>query len=201
MTKIHYRLAKDTTDVLSKIERAINAGVDFVHLASNHLSTDFFDQLKKQNIPTEKLVLLNEPEKARELGLKNVFISNGSIDVFELKSNYPNLNFGATAYSLADCKNLELAGADYIEMIVPSKKQNSIPLGSELMQDIIPKEESYGWVVMSLNTPVLASGIPTIKKFEKLQDSADVKGIVISETFEPNSTLESIVSYLTQAQS
>lgn len=194
--RVHYCLAKGAQDVYAEIKAALEAGVDFVRLTPEHITDNFSEKIKAANVDRSKLILVNDPVLALSLGLENIFLEHSELDIFTVKSTYPNLNFGGLAHSLADSKNLELAKADYIEMTAPNNGRHAQPLGSELFQDVIPKEETYGWVVVSLNTPVVASGLKSLNEVEKLVGSADIKGVIISGQFEPRLELKTTVSEL-----
>ena len=89
------------------------------------------------------------------------------------------------ARTYADCKNLELANADYVLLKPKVKREYSSILGMEAFSNLIPKNETYGWMITNINTPVIAAGLRSLKELEELKKVAGINGIQISAGFEP----------------
>ncbi|WP_027420112.1 hypothetical protein [Crocinitomix catalasitica] len=92
---------------------------------------------------------------------------------------------GATANTLLDCKNLDLQGLNYIEVpidlgAVDANHKNMI-LGSEGLQALLPKEIEYGWMLLSLATPIMASGIRSMNELEILVDQTAIHGVILDQ--------------------
>jgi hypothetical protein len=98
---------------------------------------------------------------------------------------------GILAMDIADCKNWEMKGVDFIQfLLAENDSQDKVILGAELLQDMIPREEAYGWMIMSLNTPVFGLGLANKDELANLLSKASIYGLVLTQQFEQNLSLE-----------
>ena len=92
---------------------------------------------------------------------------------------------GATANTILNCKNFDLKGFDYLEVPIDlgvnSVNHKNSLLGSEGLQALLPKEMEYGWMLLSLATPVMASGIKSFSELELLAEQTAVHGVVLDQ--------------------
>lgn len=132
---------------------------------------------------------------AKEINADGVLLSDLDSDLSTIRSSHPNLLVGGLAINLADCKNWELKNVDFIQFAIPSNnsKQNII-LGSEILQDIIPREEEYGWMILSLNKLVFVNGVTNLEELKSIRAKTNIYGVVLTKQFEINSALEKRIS-------
>ncbi len=161
------------------------------------------DEFKQEERATNIDYLVKDNiDFANEINADGVLISDLDRDLSTIRSSYPNLLIGGLALDLADCKNWELKEVDFIQFGIPNSDSNqNVILGSEILQDIIPREEEYGWMILSLNKPVFVTGIKNFQELKSLHSKTNVYGVVFTKQFEINSSLEnriSIVSNLFQ---
>ena len=98
---------------------------------------------------------------------------------------------GGLAADLSDCKNWEIKGVDFIQFFMPTMGSTGVViLGSELLQDIIPREEEYGWMVLSLNKPVFVLGVADFEELKLLHDKTTINGVVFTPQFEQKGSLD-----------
>lgn len=132
------------------------------------------------------LIIIDNLNWAIECGASYLLLSDLNVDVNQIRRKYPKLKLGGFALSMADCKNWELRKVDFIEFRPSRTNAKTIMpiLGSEGFQEIIPKESIYGWMILSLNTPVIASEPSDYDVLTDIVKSADIQGIVISDFFQ-----------------
>lgn len=133
--------------------------------------------------------VVDNPVLAKEIGASGLFFSTIQLADWSIKESHPNLIIGGRAHSLADCKNFELMDADFLTLVPAVAKplgadNGSIP-GSEIFSDIVPQEEVYGWMVSSLNIPVIAEGVFSLEELTRIVENANTQGVLISDTFCP----------------
>jgi thiamine-phosphate pyrophosphorylase len=91
---------------------------------------------------------------------------------------------GGTANTLADCKNVELFGGDYIGLgpfrKTSTKKKLSPILGIEGFKSIIPKDETYGWDMLNFNIPIVAIGGLKVDDINLLKQHTGIYGVALS---------------------
>lgn len=124
---------------------------------------------------------------AKEMGASGLFFSNIQLADWSIKETNPDLIIGGRAHTLADCKNFELMDADFLTLISsvakPLGPDNGSVLGSEIFSDIVPQQEVYGWMVSSLNVPVIAEGIYSLDELAVIAENSDIQGVLISDGF------------------
>ncbi|NOQ71595.1 MAG: hypothetical protein GQ574_06325 [Crocinitomix sp.] len=148
-----------------------------------------FRQEKRSN--KVNYLVKDDVDLADKLGLDGVLISDLERDLSSIRISHPNLLIGGLAYDLADCKNWEMKGVDFIQFFMPENgSQQVVILGSELLQDIIPREEEYGWMVLSLNKPVFVLGVADFEELKLVYDKTNVSGVVFTKHFEQKFSLE-----------
>ena len=135
-------------------------------------------------------LVFDDLDLAVELKADGLIITDLNNDISEIRKVYPNLWIGASASSIADCKNWELKGVDFIQFkLHKSDDQPSGILGSEHLRNMIPKKMEYGWMIMSLNTPVFILGVYNLVDLEQLYSDIAFYGVDITTLFEPDLSL------------
>lgn len=144
------------------------------------------------------LLVAEDLDFALKIGANGLCLSDFSIDVEGIRKKHPNLIIGGLATTVADCKNWELLQVDFIHLTTAN--QNNLNgglhpiLGSEVVQNLISKEENYGWMIMSLNTPVFVAGLSALNELNELVKNASVYGIVLTPQFESNQNLSTKIN-------
>ena len=134
--------------------------------------------------PNKVVVSYSCPAEYEPTDFERVFFEVYSDDVLNFAELHPTLSIGCHANSVAECKNLEMVGVDYIQYD-PPKDQPEAGMGKiPFLETLIPRKEEYGWVVMSLNTPIIVGGLNSPDEYEDIYQLADVKGVFLDEFHE-----------------
>lgn len=189
ISKIHYITNGQSRDeILDEVNNAVIAGIDWVQLRIKDPALDFLTIAKEvRDLCRNKAIFIvnDNVEVASEINADGVHLGKDDLPVDEARLilGYDNI-IGGTANTLADCKNLEKTGADYIGLgpfrETKTKEKLSPILGLDGYRRIVPKDEEYGWTVMSLNTPVLAIGGILPEDVYQLKDQTAIHGIAAS---------------------
>lgn len=95
-----------------------------------------------------------------------------------------NQPFGGLAHHLADCKNLEMLGAHFIDFNPIPVKSDPIPMGSEGQAQKPDQHETYGWMLFSLNVPVFYRHPNNLSEIKLRVANADITGVVLNEQYQ-----------------
>jgi thiamine monophosphate synthase len=199
--RLYYRL--ETLQNLAELEiqltALIQAGIHGIIINPN---TENFDVRVLEKIQLHcnsqiEVYLEDAFELAIQYNFKGVILSEQNDSVNDIRKSNPNIKIGSKATNLVECKNWELQKIDFIEFCPPSNQQTT-PftkqiLGAESFTKIFPKEEAYGWMILSLNLPVFASGIHRLDSLKELIETSSVVGAIISDQFEPKISREKSV--------
>lgn len=143
------------------------------------------------------IIVIDDFNFAAEINANVFYITQLEEAITNLSEQYPKMRIVGRAQSLAECKNWELLGADFIDFNPPMDlDDNKSPfiIGSELYQDAIPKKEEYGWMIMSVNTPVFTSQTRSLLELSELFGRTRIAGVVISDEFESKQELSISIS-------
>ncbi|MFT5818985.1 MAG: thiamine monophosphate synthase [Crocinitomix sp.] len=150
--------------------------------------TDFKQEKKSNKV---NYLVKDDVDLADKIGVDGVLISDLERDLSSIRISHPDLLIGGLAYDLADCKNWEMKGVDFIQFFMPENgSPQGVILGSELLQDIIPREEEYGWMILSLNKPVFVLGVSDFEELKLVQEKTTIHGVVFTNQFEQKISLE-----------
>ncbi len=98
------------------------------------------------------------------------------------------------AFTNTDCMNWELKGVDLIDYNSSQHiTANPTILGSEGLQQLSPKNETYGWMLMSVNTPIFVSGLNTLRELQQLAEKTNFQGAFIRKNFNKETLTPSII--------
>ncbi len=199
--QLYYRLEKlkDHPSLENQLMDLIQAGIHGIIINPNFENFDVSTLKKIRNLCNSRIDLFLDDalELANEYNFTGVILSEEGHSIGEIRKTYPNLKIGGKATNLAECKNWEMQNIDFIEFCPPTN-QRTTPftkqiLGTESFTKIFPKEEVYGWMILSLNVPVFATGIHQLDSIKELIDTTSVVGAIISDQFEPKMNREKIV--------
>lgn len=199
--RLYYRLEEiqNLAEFDNQLNALIQAGIHGIILNPN---TENFDVRVLEKIQLHcngqiEVYLEDDFELANQYNFKGVIFSKQDVSVADIRKSNPTIKIGGKATNLAECKNWELQKIDFIEFRLPPNQQTT-PftkqiLGAESFTKIFPKEEVYGWMILSLNLPVFATGIHQLDSLKELIDTSSVVGAIISDQFEPKISREKIV--------
>ncbi len=194
--RIHYDYRKiSKTDFNIELDEIISSGISFMRInpLKDNLSLEEGQLIAAACKGKVDLIVVDDLDYALGIDAQGLYITSQELKVEDIMKAHPELSIGALAGSVAECKNWELKGVDYIELNVNPRKdvKPDLPtiLGTEIFKDLISKEESYGWMILSLNTPVIVSGLTSISQLRGLEKHADFHGVLITELFENKAVL------------
>ncbi|MBN4072673.1 thiamine phosphate synthase [Crocinitomix catalasitica] len=189
ISKIHYITnGNSQNEILSEVDTVLKAGIDWIQLRMKDESLDHKAIAKevKERCQDKSILIINDRvELAKEIEADGVHLGKEDMSINEARKILGDKKIiGGTANTIADCKNLELAGVDYIGMgpfaFTETKKELEPIIGLEGFQNLFPKEEEYGWVITSINCPILAIGGITGKDIGKIMNTTSIHGVAVS---------------------
>lgn len=199
--QLYYRLEEiqNLAELENQLTAIIQAGIHGIIINPNSENFDVRVLEKIQLLCNSQIDVYLEDafELTNQYNFTGVLFSKQDFSVAEIRKSNPTIKIGGKATNLAECKNWELQKIDFIEFCPPTNQQTT-PftkqiLGAESFTKIFPKEEAYGWMILSLNLPVFASGIHHLDSLKELIDTSSVVGAIISDQFEPKISREKIV--------
>jgi thiamine monophosphate synthase len=199
--RLYYRLEtlQNLAEIDNQLTALVQAGIHGIILNPNIKNFDIrvLEKIQLHCNSEFDLYLEDAFELVNQYNFTGVILSVQDVSVADIRKSNPNLKIGGKATNLAECKNWELQKIDFIEFRPPTNQQTT-PftkqiLGAESFTQIFPKEEVYGWMILSLNLPVFASGIHHLDSLKELIDTSSVSGAIISDLFEPKISREKIV--------
>lgn len=203
MEKIHYQVFfTDEADTLVLINDLVNSGIVNIYLKElpSSLTDDFCTGIQSKVEGGLKLMIDYSPGLMLDLKPTHIVVGNAIIGLSDLRKQFPTLIIGAYAHSLVDCKNWELAGADFLIVDFHKFKANTLQanalIGQEAVRAFYPNKEEYGWVFMSVNTPIFVKGIKDLNEVESLWRDTDLKHIIINDQFEPSLNVQDKIDFL-----
>ena len=187
--KIQYiTQALGKTSILEEVNTVLEAGIDWVQLRIKEETEDLEEtavEVKRKCEGKATFILNDRVELAQKIGADGVHLGKKDMPITEARKLFGEHKIiGGTANTIADCKNLEIAGADYIGMgpyaFTETKKELSPILGLEGFKNLFPKEDDYGWMILSINTPVVAIGGIQLADVDLLANETSVHGVALS---------------------
>jgi len=208
ITKIQYITQSKTEEtILSEVNNVLEAGVTWVQLRIKDETLDYVSIAKQVKVITDSykatLIINDRVGIAREIDADGVHVGLTDMPIQEVRKILGhNKIIGGTANTLADAKNIELFGADYIGLgpfkRTTTKKVLSPILGIEGYKDIIPKTEPYGWQTLLFNIPIVAIGGLEIEDVEELKEQTGIHGIALSGLIYNSKNKSELISQLNQ---
>jgi hypothetical protein len=202
--QLYYRLEEiqNLTVIDNQLTALIQAGINGVIINPNIVNFDVRVLEKIQLLCNTQIDVYLEDafDLVNQYNFRGVILTGQDDSLNDIRNSNPTIKIGGKATNLVECKNWELKKIDFIEFRPPTNQQTT-PftkqiLGAESFTKIFPKEEVYGWMILSLNLPVFASGIQHIVSMKELIDTSSVVGAIISDQFEPKISREKIVQEL-----
>jgi len=206
ITKLHYiTQSKTELTILSEVESVLKAGINWVQLRIKDKSLDYLKIAKEVKILTDQysatLIINDNIEICKQINACGVHVGLSDTPIIEVrKALGKNKIIGGTANTLADVKNVELFGADYIGLgpfkHTTTKKVLSPILGIEGYKNIIPKTEPYGWQALLFNIPIVAIGGLEIEDIKELKEKTGIHGVALSGLIFNSDTKKELVTEL-----
>lgn len=176
-------------EILEEVELALKAGVDWVQLRMKNPDLEevkIAEEVKKLCADHQAAFIINDKvDLAKLVDADGVHLGLTDMPIPQAREVLgTDKIIGATANTLADVKNGELFGADYIGLgpyrFTSTKKNLSPVLGLEGYQQILPKKEPYGWEYLSVNVPVVAIGGIEVEDIKLLKNETAIHGVALS---------------------
>jgi len=190
ISKIQYiTQSKTEKAILSEVKEALEAGVNWIQLRIKDEALNYLSIAQKVKEITDSfkavLILNDKVELVNIVGAHGVHVGLEDMPIQEVRKIIgENKIIGGTANTLADAKNVELFGADYIGLgpfkTTKTKKVLSPILGLEGYKNIIPKTETYGWQTLLFNIPIIAIGGLEVNDINELKTQTGIHGIALS---------------------
>ncbi|HIP36269.1 MAG TPA: thiamine phosphate synthase [Crocinitomix sp.] len=208
ISKIQYiTQSKTEYSILEEVEQVLQAGIDWIQLRVKNENIDFLSVARKVKTLTKKynatLIINDNIEIVQKVNAQGVHLGLTDTPIIEARTILGQHKIiGGTANTLADAKNVELFGANYIGLGPfrdTKTKQNLSPiLGLKGYQNIIPKIKPYGWNILSFNIPIIAIGGLRIEDINQLVNQTGIYGVALSSLIYNASNKSEIVTILKQ---
>jgi len=208
ISKLHYiTQSRAEETILSEVKAVLEAGVTWVQLRIKDETLDYLSIAKQVKVITDSynatLIINDKVEIAKEINAHGVHVGLTDMPIQEVREIVgQNKIIGGTANTLADAKNIELFGADYIGLgpfkHTTTKKVLSPILGLEGYKNIIPKIEPYGWQTLLFNIPIVAIGGLEIEDIKELKEQTGIYGVALSGLIYNSKNKSELISQLNQ---
>jgi thiazole tautomerase (transcriptional regulator TenI) len=159
---------KKTKEELVAILSEVHGSVDFIHIREKHRSAnevyELVDELIRSGVRPGKIIINDRVDVAHVLNVGGVQLAYHSLEVFEIRRNFPELRVGKSVHSYEEAIQAEMDGADFIlygHIYSTSSKEGLIPKG--LME--------FRRLTRSLKIPVIGIGGITPDKLQELRAS------------------------------
>ena len=146
---------RQTVNDLASTIIEIKDYIDFVHIREKSKKplelVRLLKLLEEGKVSKEKIVINDRLDLALLYGIANVHLPGHGLPVMKVKKHFPHLNVGCSVHSLAEAKQAEWDGADYVlygHCFETDCKQGLPPNGIGLLSEI----------VQGLHIPVYAIG-------------------------------------------
>jgi len=208
ISKLHYITQSRTEEtILSEVKAVLEAGVTWVQLRIKDETLDYLSIAKQVKAITDSynatLIINDKVEIAKKINAHGVHVGLTDMPIQQVREIVgQNKIIGGTANTLADAKNIELFGADYIGLgpfkHTTTKKVLSPILGLEGYKNIIPKIEPYGWQTLLFNIPIVAIGGLEIEDIKELKEQTGIYGVALSGLIYNSKNKSELISQLNQ---
>jgi len=190
INKLQYITQSKTEDtILSEVESVLKAGVEWVQLRIKDEKLNYLAIAKQVKQLTDQykstLIINDNIDICKQIDACGVHVGLTDTPIEKVRKQLgTNKIIGGTANTLADAKNVELFGADYIGLgpfkHTNTKKVLSPILGLEGYKNIIPKTEPYGWQTLLFNIPIVAIGGLEVNDIKELKQHTGIHGVALS---------------------
>ena len=136
-------------------------------IAPNQIN-EFIDLLEAYQL---KVLIEEDIDLAKNLKVEGV-LTNEAENIIEYKKENTNLKFGVIANDIAESKNGELFGADFI-FLGPFEK-----IGLEPYVSLSPIKPDYEWMFLNIIIPIIPFGDINVNDEEELISTCKIGGIV-----------------------
>lgn len=205
--QIHYQVFfTDEQETLLRMNQLVSCGILNVYLKElpTVISEHFSKALQLQVQDGLKLMIDFSHELIAVINPSIVIINEEQNVRSKVKDEFPTVKIAAHGHSLVECKNWELAGVDFLIVDYHSFSANTLQpnalIGSEALQAFYPSKEEYGWVFLSINTPVFVKGMNFITEIEILLRDTDLRHFIINDQFEPSLNMEEKVKRISNLE-
>lgn len=190
INKLQYITQSNSEEsILSEVNSVLKAGVCWIQLRIKDESLNYLVIAKQVKNLTDKagatLIINDRVDVAIEIDAHGVHVGLTDMPIQEVRTLIGNQKIiGGTANTLADVKNVELFGADYIGLgpfrETKTKKVLSPILELEGYKNIIPRAAPYGWQALAFNIPIIAIGGLRIDDISGLKNETGIYGVALS---------------------
>lgn len=177
--------------LLALIARAAAAGVDLIQLRERDLSARALVRLTEQVLavlaPTGARLLINDrADLAAACGV-GVHLARRSLDVAVVRKTFgDDLLIGASTHSLAEAREAEAGGADFIVFgpvfVTASKKRYGAPVGLAALGEVSRQLQipvlALGGIKTNNYRSALATGAAGIAAISLFTETADLRELV-----------------------
>lgn len=206
ISKIQYITQSKTENlILDEVKTVLKAGIDWVQLRVKNDSLDILplaQQVKQLTDEYKATLIINDRVAlAKQIDADGVHLGLDDMPIDEARKVLgENKIIGGTANTLADAKNVELLGGDYIGLgpfrPTTTKQKLSPILGIEGFKSIIPKTETYGWDILNFNIPIVAIGGLQTEDVKLLKQQTAIYGVALSSLIYNSKQKKQLISQL-----
>lgn len=182
--------------MLRQLRELVESPIDAIHLSSlpTPVSDNFLEEIASHSKDEVQIFIENRSELLEKFNWDGIVFTNEVLKLEAYRAEFPHLKIGARTRSLADSKNWEGVGVDFIALdFTDSTSKLKTPgsiLDSENFAHSFLRKDGYGWMLFSLNTPVLAAGCKTLDQLVELNDACELNGFLITDQFESHLSID-----------
>lgn len=179
---VYISRGKSITEIQAEIDHLLDVGLKAIRLNNQpKIAIAAYVELLEEHCATIDFIIESTLNKRLNQTItQKVFYPLSEWDTYQTIKG--QVSFGK-AYSIVDCKNWEVKGVDFIDFALNNSHQHNAftkpLLGTEGLSNLIPLNQEYGWMVMSLNAPVFVSGVQSIAQLNEIVTCADIYGVII----------------------
>ncbi|WP_188207228.1 thiamine phosphate synthase [Alkalibacillus aidingensis] len=129
--------------------------IDFVHLREKHRSDEELEEgisaLKSAGVPLTQIIINDRVELAHHWQVKGVQLAYHSMEIKQVREKYPELKIGKSVHTIAEARQAEKDGADYVlfgHIFTSQSKPGQKPQGLDNLRSLVE----------SVELPVIAIG-------------------------------------------
>ena len=181
--------SKTEISILDEVKTVLKSGINWVQLRVKDDSLDILSiaqQVKRLTDEHQATLIINDRVAlAKQINADGVHVGLNDMPIDEVRKILGDHKIiGGTANTLADAKNVELLGGDYVGLgpyrHTTTKQKLSPILGIDGFKSIIPKKDTYGWDILNFNIPIIAIGGLQLDDIKLLKQQTGIYGIALS---------------------
>ncbi len=190
ISKIQYiTQSKTENEIIDEVKSVLATGIDWVQLRIKNDLVDVLSiaqQIKQLTNQYKATLIINDRvELAKQVNANGVHLGLTDMPINKAREVLGKEKIiGGTANTLADAKNVELLGADYIGLgpykHTTTKQKLSPILGIDGFKSIVPKSQTYGWDILNFNIPIIAIGGLQTEDIKLLKQQTAIYGVALS---------------------